>query len=131
MDLQCSWGAFRERRYESVVEENGGWPAALKAKPNVIRFLAMLRWLGRVVKRSGNICEMSRDSRLAIGVLDGDGIGPEIVPIAVDAASAAGAREDIEFDWVTLPLGRDAIACLLYTSPSPRDGLLSRMPSSA
>ena len=40
-----------------------------------------------------------------------------------------------------LPLGardeRDALrphelqACLLYTSPSPRDGLLSRMPSSA
>ena len=26
---------------------------------------------------------------------------------------------------------RDAFACLLYTSPSPRDGLLSRMPSSA
>ena len=25
----------------------------------------------------------------------------------------------------------DAVACLLYTSPSPRDGLLSRMPSSA
>ena len=24
-----------------------------------------------------------------------------------------------------------AIDCLLYTSPSPRDGLLSRMPSSA
>ena len=26
---------------------------------------------------------------------------------------------------------RLAGACLLYTSPSPRDGLLSRMPSSA
>ena len=25
----------------------------------------------------------------------------------------------------------DDLACLLYTSPSPRDGLLSRMPSSA
>ena len=25
----------------------------------------------------------------------------------------------------------DAKRCLLYTSPSPRDGLLSRMPSSA
>ena len=25
----------------------------------------------------------------------------------------------------------DKFACLLYTSPSPRDGLLSRMPSSA
>ena len=31
------------------------------------------------------------------------------------------------------PLGRlrICIGCLLYTSPSPRDGLLSRMPSSA
>ena len=32
-------------------------------------------------------------------------------------------------------LGNDVICvdnnCLLYTSPSPRDGLLSRMPSSA
>src|SRR5680860_581494 len=27
--------------------------------------------------------------------------------------------------------GSDANSCLLYTSPSPRDGLLSRMPSSA
>ena len=27
--------------------------------------------------------------------------------------------------------GKEAYACLLYTSPSPRDGLLSRMPSSA
>ena len=42
-------------------------------------------------------------------------------------------------DWVghylVLNLGQDAVAqhwgCLLYTSPSPRDGLLSRMPSSA
>ena len=28
-------------------------------------------------------------------------------------------------------LGAEVTACLLYTSPSPRDGLLSRMPSSA
>ena len=32
---------------------------------------------------------------------------------------------------VTLADINDADACLLYTSPSPRDGLLSRMPSSA
>ena len=31
---------------------------------------------------------------------------------------------------LTVPRYRD-ITCLLYTSPSPRDGLLSRMPSSA
>ena len=28
-------------------------------------------------------------------------------------------------------LDRSVYPCLLYTSPSPRDGLLSRMPSSA
>ena len=28
-------------------------------------------------------------------------------------------------------INRQATTCLLYTSPSPRDGLLSRMPSSA
>ena len=32
---------------------------------------------------------------------------------------------------VGLCLSDDGIPCLLYTSPSPRDGLLSRMPSSA
>ena len=30
-----------------------------------------------------------------------------------------------------VPVGSTLIVCLLYTSPSPRDGLLSRMPSSA
>ena len=33
-------------------------------------------------------------------------------------------RSIVALDWMTEP-------CLLYTSPSPRDGLLSRMPSSA
>ena len=28
-------------------------------------------------------------------------------------------------------IGDELVSCLLYTSPSPRDGLLSRMPSSA
>ena len=36
---------------------------------------------------------------------------------------------DVFFAYV---LGNERLAtCLLYTSPSPRDGLLSRMPSSA
>ena len=37
-------------------------------------------------------------------------LGQQLVPVRVDALS---------------------LVCLLYTSPSPRDGLLSRMPSSA
>ena len=32
-------------------------------------------------------------------------------------------NSDLQPDWIW--------GCLLYTSPSPRDGLLSRMPSSA
>ena len=34
-------------------------------------------------------------------------------------------------DWQDQPMSALALVCLLYTSPSPRDGLLSRMPSSA
>ena len=34
--------------------------------------------------------------------------------------------------WLSVSVDWDkTIACLLYTSPSPRDGLLTRMPSSA
>ena len=35
------------------------------------------------------------------------------------------------FSNVSATVGNDICTCLLYTSPSPRDGLLSRMPSSA
>ena len=38
---------------------------------------------------------------------------------------------DLGFDGVVSVAGAQANICLLYTSPSPRDGLLSRMPSSA
>ena len=33
--------------------------------------------------------------------------------------------------WCSIGFNHGLIICLLYTSPSPRDGLLSRMPSSA
>ena len=33
--------------------------------------------------------------------------------------------------WISLATHDRGDVCLLYTSPSPRDGLLSRMPSSA
>ena len=41
---------------------------------------------------------------------------------------AAGDNVTIASDSIQTNLYKD---CLLYTSPSPRDGLLSRMPSSA
>jgi len=39
--------------------------------------------------------------------------------------------EEYEKEIVITADGHTVYPCLLYTSPSPRDGLLSRMPSSA
>ena len=61
--------------------------------------------------------------RLLAGI---DVIGPE--GWSADAATPRVPVEDRGMSWQFLV---DVHACLLYTSPSPRDGLLSRMPSSA
>ena len=58
---------------------------------------------------------------------------PDLAAAEEEAAAAPDANDadimkDIDvskLDWSLLNV------CLLYTSPSPRDGLLSRMPSSA
>ena len=58
------------------------------------------------------------------------------IPVTAQAgeppASATGPTQTLSAvlkdTWQTNP---SLLACLLYTSPSPRDGLLSRMPSSA
>ena len=42
--------------------------------------------------------------------------------------SIRGLARDLRISVITTKRAYD---CLLYTSPSPRDGLLSRMPSSA
>ena len=49
------------------------------------------------------------------------------------AVSMALEELSIDFNFIDLTSKEDIkkISCLLYTSPSPRDGLLSRMPSSA
>ena len=46
-------------------------------------------------------------------------------------AQARGAMAGVKETKYKEPLPVSNQACLLYTSPSPRDGLLSRMPSSA
>ena len=51
---------------------------------------------------------------------------------ATEAASAAAAaKAAAESPRLLTKTSITTAACLLYTSPSPRDGLLSRMPSSA
>ena len=83
---------------------------------------------------------------LRAGVLEGtlgDGDDEEVAEAPGDGAVLRGggarAANDVERLGRGVRLGLDGLAgldadeggCLLYTSPSPRDGLLSRMPSSA
>ena len=49
----------------------------------------------------------------------------------VRARLAPGRRDQARGQGTRPAQNRPAGDCLLYTSPSPRDGLLSRMPSSA
>ena len=54
------------------------------------------------------------------------------VPIARDIMSQLEPGEKVRMQWLALWKSCTHFRnCLLYTSPSPRDGLLSRMPSSA
>ena len=68
--------------------------------------------------------------RKTLGLSEGDGVTIsvkeghiEISPVAISIQKAQAL--------VKKHLKPDTDLCLLYTSPSPRDGLLSRMPSSA
>ena len=54
-------------------------------------------------------------------------VGGEVRDVYKDPVTDPGKRSKRG----RLVLVRDSDTCLLYTSPSPRDGLLSRMPSSA
>ena len=84
------------------------------------------------------------------GVLDGDGGGfvdplAEFTPEAFEhqfgcglATWIFGNAGNVQSDTLPFLVTKNVVAfllegltCLLYTSPSPRDGLLSRMPSSA
>lgn len=59
---------------------------------------------------------------LRLGLLEGDGIGPEIVPASVSAVDAAlEAAGAPAAEWVTFPLGRAAIDT--HGSPIPKETL--------
>ncbi|OWA19112.1 3-isopropylmalate dehydrogenase [Streptomyces sp. CS227] len=60
-----------------------------------------------------------------LGVLEGDGIGPEIVPSSVEIASAAARVTGTSVDWVTLPLGASAIETHSATVPDETKSALA------
>ena len=69
-------------------------------------------------------------SGLAIS-LAAEKAGHEVV-IFESESDIGGRMSSIRFGPYIIDIGFHVLhTCLLYTSPSPRDGLLSRMPSSA
>ena len=63
---------------------------------------------------------------------------PSVAALFRDRVAKSGSSEAFQYflgselQHVTWGQAKDQVyTCLLYTSPSPRDGLLSRMPSSA
>lgn len=50
-----------------------------------------------------------KDFHLVLGVLNGDDIGHEVVPAAVEVASAAAERYGLRIDWRPMPVGRRAL----------------------
>ena len=70
---------------------------------------------------------MAEESRSTHKLYEKDKIGE--VQIADEVVAIIAGLAATEVEGVDSMAGN--ITCLLYTSPSPRDGLLSRMPSSA
>ena len=66
-------------------------------------------------------------SQLVIGVLNGDDIGHEIVPAAVEVAAAAAKRHGLRIDWKPMPIGRQALDTLGTTLPPGTLETLSKM----
>ena len=80
--------------------------------------------LAQLNERSRDIFRQIVESYLATGEPVGSRNISRLITTPLSPASVRNVMSDLE------QLGL-VYACLLYTSPSPRDGLLSRMPSSA
>ena len=70
-----------------------------------------------VIEQTATLADQHQESTTAVMVLLVD------LQVFGEVSNASGKQRNLH-------LRRTSI-CLLYTSPSPRDGLLSRMPSSA
>ena len=59
-----------------------------------------------------------------------DAVKNAVIYVEIKGKLHAIRRMEVHENAVPI-IGQPGHSCLLYTSPSPRDGLLSRMPSSA
>ena len=55
--------------------------------------------------------------KLRVGILEGDDIGHEIVPVAVEVAKAAAKLYKVDIEWIPLPIGRRSLDTHGHTLP--------------
>ena len=100
------------------------------SSPNIL-FLMTDQMQGRVLEPD-NPCQTPHLDRLAArGVRFRRAYTPNAVCSPARASLMTGLLPHNHGVLYVVHTVDDDQACLLYTSPSPRDGLLSRMPSSA
>ena len=105
---------------EGGEEARRGW---IVAGRNLAKFSTVL-WVGYCLIIFGLIPLAS-----AIPKHFGKQLSLTLMPVLMLGVVYALAK--LILDWIPVSGWPTANSCLLYTSPSPRDGLLSRMPSSA
>ena len=71
------------------------------------------------IKRPTRVKNQCKQKKFAVSALANDKNRAKYIEAVVEGIEASWCSDD------------DAECCLLYTSPSPRDATLSRMPSSA
>lgn len=58
---------------------------------------------------ASSLCRRLRSYPYRIGVMAGDGIGPEVVASAMEVVDAACDRYDCKLEWIPLPVGWEAL----------------------
>ena len=108
---------FESFDYEKPFEEPAFFPADIPGQ---------MPWLIPTLQQHENA-----DMRMFVNQLSEPGEPPEPVfePVLTDFSFYPNRASFLGVSFNPTVAG--ALPCLLYTSPSPRDGLLSRMPSSA
>ena len=96
----------------------------------------VVRWLGKNMIRFlvRMIADLVKGKGLLKGLRGGSAARVLTNPYVAGTAAVIGtgvAINELTGQRKAAPVQAENKACLLYTSPSPRDGLLSRMPSSA
>ena len=122
-DDQAPWGRVDETGTVFVREESG--ERAVGQYPDGTPEEALAYFQRKYTELAGQVTLL--EQRAKRGAPAGD------IAKAVKALSSSVLTANAVGDLASLQKRLDALSstCLLYTSPSPRDGLLSRMPSSA